>query len=262
MIDGRMRLALPAIALLALGACADSTAPGSGQRVSVAFAAATSLTASQQVMQQSSTADVMQAVSGTNGTLTITEIGFVIAELELEAHDGACDGIDKDGCPDFEAKPQFVQLPVSGGGDFDVTTTLMPPGSYQELRFEVEALEADQDDDQERRNQIAELLTAVRASYSDFPAAASMVVVGNFNGTPFRVYFDAEFVVDMDLDPALSVSGSGADRALTVRLAPDRWFLMADGSVRDLSQFDYATTGQVLAFSLEIDRGFVAVDID
>lgn len=261
MTSSQSALAWPAIAALALGACADGTGPGNGQRVSVAFAPAPAQAVALESAQYQSSVSGMQ-VSGSNGTLTITDVGFVVAELELEAHDGACDGIDKDGCPDFEAPPQFVQLPLTAGGDFDVASTMIPPGAYQELRFEVETLEADQNDDQAKRTRIAELLSSIRSRYSDFPARASMVVAGQFNGTPFRVYFDAEIEVDIDIVPALTISGSGASRSLTVQLQPDRWFRLPDGTVRDLSQHDFARTGQVLEFSLEIEKAFVAIDVD
>lgn len=196
-------------------------------------------------------------VTGTNGTLTITGIGLLVSELELEADDNACDGLDKDGCQDFEAEPQFVQLPLSGDGDFDVTSTEIPPGTYQELEFEVEALEGEQDN-----QQIQALFAAIRAKYPRFPEEASMVVTGDFNGTPFRVYFDAEMDVDMDLVPSLQVTGSGASRPVLVKLQPKLWFLRDDGTVLDLTQFDFDGTGKVPEFELEIDDGVVEVEIN
>ena len=58
----------------------------------------------------------------------------------------------------------------------------------------------------------------------------------------------------------LSDDRSGVD--LTVRLDPAAWFSQGDGSVIDLSQFDYATTSQLLDFAVEIENGFAEVEID
>ena len=80
-------------------------------------------------------------LEGTNGTLTIVEIRLIVNEVELEPADGSCDLVDNsdddgDECPDFEAPPRFLDLPLDGN-PIMAMTGLIPPGTYDELEFEV-----------------------------------------------------------------------------------------------------------------------------
>ena len=43
---------------------------------------------------------------------------------------------------------------------------------------------------------------------------------------------------------------------------PDIWFSRPDGSVIDLSMYDYDETGAVLEFELEMENGFTEIEID
>lgn len=265
------RFLFTALALPLLVAACDKglvDPDGSSSKVSVKFGMngpSASASKSSALFSTSSVGGLV--IEGSNGTLTVTNVSFIVSELELEAHDGACDGIDKAGCPDFEAPPSFVRLPL-GTGAVEVTSKPVPAGTYTELEFEVESLEVDEDDDQTKRQQVLDLLASIRQTYADFPENASMVVEGTFLATgtteaiPFRVYFDAEIEVEMDLVPALTISDTGASRSLLVDVQPALWFKKPHGTVMDLSQFDYAKTGALIEFEVEMDKGFTKIEFD
>ena len=61
--------------------------------------------------------------------------------------------------------------------------------------------------------------------------------------------------MEFDLDPPLDITDT-AGGSVVVEVSPDRWFIQADGSVLDLSAFDFTTTGQIVEFELEIEDGF------
>ena len=124
----------------------------------------------------------------------------------------------------------------------------------------IDDLEVD-DDEAGDASLIASLFTQVRAVFPDWPEKASMVVVGSFTPTggtavKFRVYFEAEIEVEFDLIPPLEVTEEGLSHSILIELSPDRWFLRGGGTVMDLSQFDFPTTGQLIDFELEIEDGF------
>lgn len=258
-------LALPFV----LGACSDAAGPDSSVRVAVRFGQAasggvsTSL-ASLSTLSTGAAANTPLVVTGSNGTLTITNVSFIVAEVELE-----CQGDDDVGpaCADFKAPPAFVRLPL-GAGAVDVASAGVPSGSYTELEFEIEDLEDDADDSATERAQYAALRSVIRAAYADFPDKASMVVEGTFTpsgssqSTAFRTYFDADIEVEMQLTPALVVSDVSVSRALSVDVQPAMWFRRSDGSVRDLSQLDYARTRSVVGFEIEVKQGFRTVKLE
>lgn len=207
-------------------------------------------------------------VEGTNGTLTLTDVRFIVAELELERLESVCDdGVAGEGCDDYEAPISFVQLPLDGGV-VTVATDEVPAGAYDELEFEVENVEPDDDDDAAERAAIEALLADIRQELPSWPAEASLVVQGTFQpadggaARPFTAYFEAEVEVELDLVPALRIDDAGASRALTVDVRPGAWFARADGSVVDLSRFDFAATGEVAELEVEIENGFADVEVD
>lgn len=239
---------------LLLAACGGAGAPGTAQ-VTVAFGVGAASASAPLATAQAGDTLVL---TGSNGVLELTTVAFIVSELELDCDD------DRSGpCADFEAPPAFVVLPL-GSGTVDVTSRAIPAGTYDELEFEVEDLEIDDDDGPAKRAQIEALFAEIRATYPDFPSDASMVVEGSFTPTagearPFRVYFEAEVEVEMDLVPPLVVDADGTgDRSLVVDVQPGRWFVRSNGTVRDLSQFD----GDVIELEVEIEDGFVDVEFD
>jgi hypothetical protein len=252
---------LPALLLfLALGtaACDSSTGPEGQGDVAIRFRAGAGPAA---------VAALQGApIEGTNGTLEFTDFRIVIAELEFEAVDGTCanesDDDDDDDCEDVELAPQLVDLPLDGS-PLVVTTADLPAGLYDEFELEVEDL--DDDEEGELGQAIAALRAQLRTTFGDWPEEASARIEGTFTPTggearSFVVYLEAEVEVELDLSPPLQVS-EGAQATLDVVLSPERWFVRSNGSVIDLSAFDYATTGQLLELEVEIEDGF-EVEID
>lgn len=209
---------------------------------------------------------------GTNGTLVIDEILMIVSEMELEEENG-CDDDDGlgdqtfDHCEDFEAEPHLIDLPLDGS-PISVFSALIAPGVYDELDFEVEDIDIDDIDDDEKEGALAALRDEVRALVPDWPDNASMYVTGTFQpegGEPvaFRTFIEAEVEVELDLIPNLVIGNDGvANRDLIIDIRPDLWFLDNQGFVRDLSQWDYDTTGQLLELEIEIENGFFEVEFD
>ena len=202
-------------------------------------------------------------ISGHNGTLTISDVRMILAEFELEKVSGSCTLGEGMECHDFEAAPSFLQLPLDGG-IVTVAISEVPLGSYDELEFEVEDLEDDPDDD--NFAEIEALRDLVLGEFADWPDKASMLVIGRFvptvgESTDFRVYFDAEIEIELDLVPSLVVSEEGASWTLTVDVQPGLWFMLPGGDVLDLSQHDWDVTGELLDFEFELEDGFAEIEI-
>lgn len=239
--------------MLALAAC-ESTNPDAN--ASVRFSSAAVAGAS------TATASGLQ-ITGTNGTLLITDIKLVVDELELERTgvSGCDDDIEPDpvGCEEFETTLFPVDVPL-GTGSVSVANDRLPTGSYDELEFEVKDLFVDDTDpdDVARAARIAEVLAQLRLTHADWPEGASMRIAGTFTPTggaavPFVVYLDAEVEVELAFASPLIIDETTT--GVTIELRPDLWFKNLDGTVVDLSDFDYATTAALLEFEVEMEGG-------
>ena len=96
--------------------------------------------------------------------------------------------------------------------------------------------------------EVSDLLAQIKAAFPNFPEEASLVVTGTFTPTggqpvPFTVFVRAEIEVKLKFDPPLVVTAD--NRSVTVTLTPASWFKRPDGSVLDLSQFDFEKTHRV-----------------
>jgi hypothetical protein len=94
-----------------------------------------------------------------------------------------------------------------------------------------------------------------------------MIVIGTFtpaDGAPtsFTTYFEAEIEVERTLSTPLKVTSEGFSRELIVRLDPARWFERSNGSIEDLSQFDYEATGTVKELEAEFEEGVAEIEYD
>ncbi len=209
------------------------------------------------------------SITGTNGTLVITDMRLVVDELELERVDVAScdDDVEPEpaGCEEFEARLFPVDVPL-GSGSVTIANDRITPGTYDQLEFEVKDLTVDPNDpdDAARAARIAEVLAQLRQTYADWPASASIVVTGTFTPTggvavPFRVYLAAEVEVEQTFATPLVIDAGTA--GITIDLRPDLWFRNQDGTVRNLSLDNYATTQTVLDFEAEFESG-VEIEID
>ncbi len=249
---------------VALTACGDSTGPDGDEGATVAIrfgtsGAALASTSAAPALVASATQGFV--ITGTNGTLHITDIRMIVEEFELEPVEVSDCDVEPEpaGCKDFEARYFFIDVPLTGAA-LTVVQENIPFGQYDELEFEVDDVEVDDDEDGDT-GLISSLFTQVRAAFPDWPESASMVVVGSFTPTggtavDFRVYFEAEIEVELDLIPALEVTDEGVSRSIVIELSPGRWFLRGDGTVMDLSEFDFPKTGEIVEFELEIEHGF------
>ena len=258
------------VAAAAVLSCSDPAAPGAS--VAIRFRTGTPVASTARVGSPLSFSLMNGAqdvvVAGSNGTLTITDIRLIVDELELQSSDAPdCpdDEGQQSGCEDVEVGPLAAQVPVNGD-PVTVASDAIRPGSYTELEFEVEDLEVDagEPDDAADAAALQALLATLRQTYADWPESASMVIVGTFTPTggsaiAFRAYFTAEIEVELAFTTPLVVAET--NRSVTVDLQPNLWFANPDGTVWDLSQFDFATTQQVVEFELQIEDG-LEVEID
>ena len=238
-----------------LSGCSDTLEPTDQGRVAVGFRMASSASAGSGEL----------VITGSNGTLRITDISFIVSEFELEADEDACESQGSDDrCEEFEGPPTFVQVPLDGDNLVTVTA-MVPAGTYHELEFEVEDIDLDEGDDD--AGQIGAVAAAVRAAFPNWPEEASMVVAGTFTPTggggqpvPFTVFFDAEIEIEKALVPPLVVDQQS--ETIVVTLDPTVWFRRFDGTVLDLSAFDFGRTGEVLEFEAELENGFQKVEFE
>lgn len=255
-----------------MSACGDSTGVGDPASVALNFQLSTASPA--QAVPGPATANGPARAShahlvleGTNGTLTIDEIRLVVAEVELDGDDDACedDLPSSEDCAEFEAPPRFLNLPLDGS-PMEAFVGLIPPNTYEELEFEIEDLE-DDEEDTEFAAEIAMLREEIRDEFPDWPDDATALVRGSFENNdgeviPFRVYLEAEIEVERDLVPPLIVGDDGAAPDLTVDIRPDIWFGNSDGSVVELHLWDYDATGELLEFEVEMEEGFTEIEFD
>jgi hypothetical protein len=270
----------------AAAACGDTTGisgPGSvalNFRVGAAAPTASVVTEGGLAGAPARVAGPPMTLSGTNGELTIDEIRLIVAEVELDGEDDLCEDADGDGgddsggssssgagdCAEFEAPPRFLDLPLDGE-PVEAFVGLVPAGTYDELEFEIEDLEDDEDDTQFAA-EIAALRETILDEFPDWPRKATALVAGSFTPTggdalAFRVYIEAEIEIERPLSPPLVVGEDGdVGSDLTVDIRPDIWFTQNDGTVLDLTAYDYDETGQVLEFELEMENGFTELEID
>lgn len=198
---------------------------------------------------------------GSNGTVELDEAWLIISEFELERAGEVLDCDDGGECEDFESPPSLVQLPL----DSTVVSQLsvnIPEGEYAELELNVEDLEADEEG--EDPSEIAAVLAEARAEHPDWPSTASMLLTGTYTptgGSPvaFRTFVEAEIEIEITIDPPLDASGVVA---MNIVVVPSAWVERPDGTVLDLSQWDWGTTQQLLDLEIEMEDSFAAVEIE
>jgi hypothetical protein len=262
----RFRLApliLAAIVAVAIVGC-DSTGPStSGGELKVSFTTASSSTQSTPSLTKIASDSLV--LSGSNGTLQITDIRLIVDKVKLEQD---TDGTNEDGTEieierEVEVeRPRFLDLPLQESEVSPVAAGDVPNGTYNELEFEVDDLDDDEGNAQE-------LLSDLRneEGFPNWPEDASMIVVGTFassggTSTSFSTYFEAEIEVEQLLNPPIEVNSEGFSRELIVRLDPARWFERGDGTIEDLSQFDFEETGTVKELEAEFEDGVAEIEYD
>lgn len=249
-------------AVVATGAFAifgcDAVGPASDDgQVSVGFKTVSPSFAKSGAVESAGGPDSL-VISGSNGTLTLTDIRLVVSEIELE---GVADSAE------FESGASFLDLPLDTNEVAPIAADAVPPGQYTEFEFEVEDVDFDEeeDEDDEEEAQLRAVRDSIHEAFPEWPDEASMVAVGSFRADddttrPFTTYFEAELEVERDLRPPLDVTGNAFSRQLTVKLDPSQWFVSSGDLVLDLSQYDYEETEELV--ELEFEDGVVEVETD
>ncbi len=219
-------------------ACQDTTGLDNAGQVTVRFDAVAASIAAQAPGAFASAAPAAAPI--TVGDATIDDIKLIVSEIELEGTGGECLGGEDHDCEEIEVGPFLVSL-LEDNGDEEISAVI-PEGSYDEIEFEVEDLEADDDDDGSKQAVIGNLLTEMQTAYPDFPSNASMVVHGTCGADEFTVYFSAELEVEKEFSTPFVVPGNVS---ILVHLDPSAWFTNVDlcaldGQTLDLEgEFDF-----------------------
>lgn len=235
-----------ALGAFVLAGCDTAGTSTDGSDVEVSFTSTSASTTSSTPLAK---ANDTLVVEGTNGTLKIADVRFVVSEVELE---GETDSTE------FESeKPAFVDVPLNSTDVVSVASDRVPPGTYNEFEFEVG--DADLDEGEDERD-IQQLRSDIEdAGFGDWPNEASLVAVGSFTPTegeprPFTTYFDAEIEVELEMEGRpFEVGTSDPARELTVSLSPSRWFV-SDGDPMDLSADQYQNVEEPVEFEIEFEK--------
>ncbi|WP_138429060.1 hypothetical protein [Fodinibius saliphilus] len=199
-------------------------------------------------------------IEGSNGTLQIDDIRFIVAEFEMDPSEADDDSTELE---EFESDPFFVDLPL-GEETLSLANNQITAGLYEELEFEVEDLDFDEEEGEEEQHQA--LIDSIRSDFADWPNEASMMVVGTFTPTDgdsqsFTVFAEAEIEIEREFNPPLEVTEDNIQQVVSVRINPVRWFEQSDGSVLDLSQYDWDQHQQLLEFEAEFENGVEEIEV-
>lgn len=259
-----LRITGSLLLVAALAACDGSpTGLEDGASLSLGFRSTTSGTSTSAAVASPGAADLSPSIqaTGDNGTLTLESVFLVVDEFKAGVGEGDCAEEAAEGsCARFEAEPFFLDVPLAVEGDGEseteiVATVPVPVGTYSNFKFEVKEPDA---------GLLAEIRDPEGFGIEDWPAEASVLVEGDFEGEPFRAYFSGEVKVELPIDPPLEVEDEGTDKGVTVVLNPQTWFTNDDGTVDDLTRLDFdPETGEpVTELEVKFLDGFEKIEVD
>ncbi len=207
------------------------------------------------------------SVSGSNGTLQIDDVRFIVEKFKLEPADTdeEADSLDTE-VEEFESEPFFVDLPLTED-TLSLATDQIQAGFYEELEFEVKDLDFDDGDEEDDDAEHQALADSIRAEFPDWPDEASMIIVGTFtptDGSPqaFKVFAEAEIEIEREFNPPLEVTESNMQDVLSVRIDPSQWLLLDDGTVIDLSAWNWDDHQELLEFEAKFKEGVQEIEVD
>ncbi len=189
-------------------ACSTGTGPG-GPTASLSFT-----TKPGGAPAFSSVAALDDTIISGSDVLIITKAQIVLRQVELKRADGmACDSTgpagDEDGCEEFKTDPMVVSLPLDGQVATAITIAI-PPGTYNELDFEVHKLEGSADQ-------------ALITQYPDLDGL-SIRLEGTFNGTAFVYESDLDVEQENELTTPIVVADSTSAVNVTMGIDLSSWF--------------------------------------
>lgn len=257
--------ALSALFIASLTSCdtvSTNTEPGDGT-VKLQFKTVSGSTSSSALLSNNTLSfnSDMLLMEDANGALQIDDIRFIVAEFELDPFDADGDTTELE---EFESKPFFVDLPLAEA-TLSLANSQIQAGFYEELEFEVENLDFE-DLDEEDEDRLV-LGNSIRTEFSDWPDQASMVIIGTYTpaggeAQSFKVYAEAEIEVEREFNPPLEVTEDNISQAVSVQINPTKWFVKSDGSVIDLSQYDWDEYQQLLEFEAEFEDGIEKIEAE
>lgn len=253
------------VAATALLACGDGTGPNASEDAQVSVAFRTAASSGPGTPASIASARPSVRVVGTNGALTLQEVHLVVTDFQLRRVEDSCDDAGAQGaCEPLEQQPGFMQLPLEDGSTV-ATSRAVPPDEYAGLEFETDDLE---DDDQADDRQAEEaLLSKIREDFPDWPEKASLRVRGEFQSVDadssraFTAYFETEREVPVMFASPATIGGNSVV-TVNVTMKPSTWFTDPSGDVADLSQFDYATTGAIADFDIDVANGVSDIRVE
>jgi hypothetical protein len=156
-------------------------------------------------------------------TLTIDSAHVVLRQIELKRAEVMDCGAEPqpDGCEEFETGPILVALDPNGGTQQQVTIPV-PPGSYDEIEFEIHKVSTDAPEDAD-----------FRTAHSDM-VDKSIRVWASYNGGPQVTYVtDLDVEQEFDLANPLVVVDGTSSTNVTIRVDLSKWFVDGSGDLVD-----------------------------
>ena len=158
---------------------------------------------------------------GQNNAITIATVEVVLREITFKRADAdaACRTDDDDDCEEVEEGPLLVNLPLGSERPAVVVESTLPVGLWEEVEFDVDAL--DDDDD------------AAFLDETGFPEDVSIRVTGTWtpadgSAQAFTYLSDLSEDKDIEFEPPIEVTAD-APKNVTFAIDVDRWFRQSDG---------------------------------
>lgn len=175
-------------------------------------------------LNQMSTATAKQITASptTQSIDSLTEVKFLVEELELEST------MDEDSL-DFEIDDFVVNLPLDGS-EIELSTADVPAGVYDEFEMEIEHDDDTNVNDPDFINE------------SDEEDGYSIVIKGVYNGEDFMYRSQEDFEIELEFNPPFEINDSSSP-SIAININPSGWF--KDSSGNDLDPTDSANYEQI-----------------
>lgn len=165
---------------------------------------------------------------------SLTEIKFVVEELQLESA--------TEDSMDFEVENLIVNLPLDGSR-IQLTSQTIPAGFYDEFELEIE-----HDDDAQVFDD---------PDFFDDDKRFSIVVKGIYNGEEFMFRSEEDFEIELELNPALEITDNTGSAQVAINIDTSSWFLDSQGNPLDPTDpANYTTINENIeeSFDAEADE--------
>ncbi|MDR8389564.1 hypothetical protein NC796_00355 [Aliifodinibius sp. S!AR15-10] len=207
-------------------------------------------------------------VDGSNGSLQLDDIRFIVGKFKFEYEDDGCaeaDTSEGPDCEEFEAEPFFVDLPLNED-TLSLANDEIGAGLYKKIEFEVKDLDFENEEEGEEQEHQA-LADSIRSEFPEWPDEASMIITGTFTPTdgdphPFKIFAKAEIEIEHEFEPPLEVTDDNMQKVVSVNINPARWLQQEDGTVINLGKYDWDEHGELLEFSAKFKDSIEEIRVD